>query len=209
MTFDSKTHWEGIYTTKQPGEVSWYKPRLESSLALISKLRLGAASPIIDVGAGAATLADDLVERGFKDITVLDISAAALAVSKKRLGDRAGRVQWIEVDITRAKLPAGRYELWHDRAVFHFLTDAGDRANYLKLLSSSLKPGGHAIIAAFDLNGPQKCSGLDIVHYSSETLARELGPSFALNESLNEAHKTPFDTVQNFVYCSFTRLPDR
>lgn len=203
MTFDPKIHWENIYANKQPAQVSWHKPHLDPSLSLISKLGLDAGSPVIDVGAGAATLADDLLDRGFKDITVLDISAAALAVSKKRLKGRAGLVRWIDADITKAELPTGRYELWHDRAVFHFLTDPDDRARYVKTLRASLKPGGHVVIAAFNLDGPAKCSGLDIVRYSPEALGRELGPSFELKESFDEAHKTPFDTVQKFVYCWF------
>jgi SAM-dependent methyltransferase len=202
----SKEHWEGIYQSKKHTGVSWYRPHLDPSLSLISKLGLNHESWIIDVGGGASTLADDLLKRGFRNITVFDISAKALQISKKRLGKRAARITGMEADITKAKLPENRYDLWHDRAVFHFLTDARDRMKYIKVLDSSLRRGGHLIIAAFNLNGPVKCSGLEIVRYSPETLSNELGAAFELVESFDEAHKTPFKTIQNFVYCRFRKL---
>lgn len=202
---EAKKHWESIYTSKQPTEVSWHKPHLDPSLRIISQLNLMPKNAIIDVGAGASTLVDDLLEKGFRDITALDISASALEVSKKRLGKKAGQVHWIEADITGAKLPENHYDLWHDRAVFHFLTDVQDRRKYVSLCKASLKVGGNLIIATFNLEGPLKCSGLDIVRYSPESLLAELGSGFKLKESFNEAHETPFGTVQNFVYCSFQK----
>lgn len=200
-----KKHWESIYTSKQPTEVSWHKAHLDPSLRIISQLNLTPKSATIDVGAGASTLVDDLLEKGFQDITALDISASALDVSKKRLGKKAGQVNWIEADITNAKLPPNHYELWHDRAVFHFLTETQDRHKYAALCKASLKVGGNLIIATFNLGGPLKCSGLEIVRYSPESLLAELGSGFKLMNSFNEAHKTPFGTVQNFVYCLFQK----
>lgn len=199
----SKEHWESIYTTKQATEVSWYKTHLDPSLKVISKLNLTPKSPIIDIGAGASTLVDDLINRKFEDVSVLDISGKALNIAKKRLGRKADKVTWLEADITDVNLPKNHYELWHDRAVFHFLTDAIDRRKYSEVLKSSLKIGGHLIIATFNLNGPSKCSGLDIVRYSPESLLKELGVGFELIESFDEAHQTPFKTIQNFVYCRF------
>ena len=200
-----KEHWENIYTTKQPAEVSWYKPHLDPSLKIISKLGLDPKSAVIDIGAGASTLADDLLKQEFQDISVLDISSKALEISKKRLGKEANKITWLEADITSAVLPKKHYDLWHDRAVFHFLTDVNDRRKYAEVLRSSLKDGGHLVMATFNLNGPLKCSGLDIVRYSPETLLKELGKGFKLVESFDEAHQTPFNTVQNFVYCCFKK----
>ena len=200
-----KEHWENIYTTKQPTEVSWYKTHLDLSLEIISKLHLAPESPLIDIGAGTSTLVDDLLDQKFKDISVLDISAKALDISKKRLGHKADKVTWLESDITDADLPKSHYELWHDRAVFHFLTDVRDRKKYVDVLRSSLKINGHLIIATFNLKGPLTCSGLDIVRYSPETLLKELGSGFRLMENVDEAHQTPSGVVQNFVYCWFRR----
>ena len=200
-----KAHWENIYTTKQPTEVSWYKTRLDPSLKIISKLGLAPESPLIDIGAGASNLADDLLRQNFQDISVLDISSKALEISKRRLGPDAMKVTWLEADITNAVLPKKHYDLWHDRAVFHFLTGANDKRKYVEVLKSSLKDTGHLVIATFNLNGPLKCSGLDIVRYSPETLSKELGGEFKLIESFDEAHQTPFHTVQNFVYGWFEK----
>jgi len=161
------------------------------------------SSHIIDVGAGASTLADDLIKRGVKAVTVLDVSGKALAVSKTRLGRQADEVEWIEADVTQAKLRKQYYDIWHDRAVFHFLTDAQDRRRYIATMTESLKPDGQLVIATFSLEGPPRCSGLDIVRYSPETLQAELGNGFHLVESLEEEHETPFNTVQKFIYCRF------
>lgn len=201
----SKNHWENVYRTKSHTEVSWYKPHLDPSLRLISKMGLKPNDRIIDIGAGSSTLVDDLLKDGFKEISTLDISSTALDIAKKRLGEGAQKVKWIEADITKVELPQNHYDLWHDRAVFHFLTSPKDRQKYTNVLKSSLKMGGHLVIAAFNLNGPQKCSGLDLVRYSPETLQAELGNEFKLVEHFNEIHKTPFGTTQNFVYCCFKK----
>lgn len=202
-----KEHWENIYAGKSSSEVSWYKPHLDPSLSLVSKMGLSPTSRIIDVGAGTSTLVDDLLDQKFSEITILDISEKALDISKKRLGQKASQVTWIGTDITSAKLPMNHYDLWHDRAVFHFLTHSDDRAKYIETIKSSLKVGGNLILATFNLNGPLKCSGLDVVRYSPQTLSNELGKVFKLIESFDETHQTPFKTVQSFVYCWFKKVP--
>ena len=201
-----KSHWEAIYTQKRPAEVSWYQPRLAVSLRLLANAGLRPESRVIDVGGGASTLVDDLLDQGVKEVTVLDISGHALAVSKARLGERAERVTWMEADITHAQLPAASYDLWHDRAVFHFLTNAEDRRRYVATMRGAQTPGGHAILATFSLHGPPRCSGLEVVRYSPDTLQAELGADFTLVETLEEAHRTPVQTVQQFVYCRFQRV---
>ena len=203
---EQKSHWDTIYKQKRPGEVSWYQPHLAVSLRLLANAGLRPDSRVLDVGGGASTLVDDLLEQGIRDITVLDISGHALAVSKARLGERAKGVNWMEVDVTQARLPAAYYDVWHDRAVFHFLTNAEDRRRYLDAMRGALKPGGHAILATFALEGPPRCSGLDVVRYSPETLHAEVGDDFRLIETLDEEHRTPFNTVQKFMYCRFQKL---
>jgi ubiquinone/menaquinone biosynthesis C-methylase UbiE len=168
---------------------------------MILNTKVGPEAAIIDVGGGSSSLVDDLLENGFADVSVLDISAAALAKSRARLGKNAELVQWIEADITEVSLPEEHYDVWHDRAVFHFLTDPGDRRKYVKLVMRSLKAGGHIIVASFGENGPLKCSGLEVVRYSSETMHDEFGAEFKLISSLNETHETPFGTTQEFIYC--------
>ena len=205
MQMETKAHWENVYRTKSHTGVSWYKPRLNRSLRLVSKIGLRPNDRIIDIGGGSSTLVDDLLDRGFEEISVLDISPAALEVSKQRLGEKAPKVKWIEADITKIKLPPNHYDLWHDRAVFHFLTNRKERQKYIAVLASSLKAGGHLIVAAFNLEGPQKCSGLDVIRYSPETLQKELGGSFSLMSHVDEIHKTPFKNTQNFVYCHFKK----
>ncbi len=202
---DAKSHWETIYKTKSSKDVSWYTPSLNKSLELIRSLDLPKNAAIIDVGGGASTLPDDLLAEGFKSITVLDISSEALEVSKKRLGDKANLIQWIESDLTKVSLPVSKYDLWHDRAVFHFLTQQETRVKYVDVLKNTLKLGGHILIATFGSNGPLKCSGLDIVRYSSQDLQRELGDFFQLTKEYTENHTTPFNTTQEFIYCLFKR----
>ncbi len=189
---------------KAPDGVSWYAPHLETSLALIQKVAKK-DSAIIDVGAGASTLVDDLLSAGYRNLTVLDIAEPALACTKKRLGRAASQVKWIAGDITSVALPRRAYDVWHDRAVFHFLTNPELRAAYARNLQSALKPGGHAIIGTFATNGPVKCSGLEVVRYDADSLAKELGPQFHLLESSQEVHSTPFGTSQNFLYCLFQK----
>ena len=207
--FDRKLHWEHIYQDRKATEVSWYQQRPDYSLALISAAGANTSARIIDIGAGASTLVDYLLDAGYQNITVLDIAKSAIEQAKTRLGNRADSVVWLEHDISDpnfAGLTAdGLYDIWHDRAVFHFLTDAQDRTAYVNTLTCALKPGAQAIIATFALNGPEKCSGLEIVRYSPETLSAVLGDAFRLVETRQEDHVTPANALQSFVYCRFIR----
>jgi len=203
--FDRKDHWEHIYSEKQSTEVSWYQQHPQRSLELIKATGIDASASIIDIGGGASTLADFILDAGYENLSVLDISHAAIAQAKSRLGNRADKVTWYEHDITKFT-PDEPFDVWHDRAVFHFLTDADDRTSYVRTLSNALKPGAHAIIATFNLDGPEKCSGLDIVRYSPETMSAVLGDAFQLVETSTEEHVTPGGSSQSFVYCRFIRL---
>ncbi|MGD8939533.1 MAG: class I SAM-dependent methyltransferase [Gammaproteobacteria bacterium] len=202
--FDTKTHWENIYHDKSPLDVSWYQKEPSLSLELIRNTQLASDEPIIDVGGGASVLVDYLCKEGFTNLAVLDISEIALTCAKKRLGVLAQNIEWHECDITRFSAPH-RFSLWHDRAVFHFLTDKSDRKYYIKALKSALRPGGHLIIAAFTIGGPEKCSGLDIVQYDSKKLVAELGEDFELIEVKSEVHITPANKEQKFMYFRFIR----
>lgn len=175
-------------------------------MQMILNTNVGKEAAIIDVGGGTSTLVDDLLENGFIDVSVLDISAAALEKSKKRLGGKSAQIEWIEADITNVSLPENHYDVWHDRAVFHFLTDAQDRKKYAELVMRSLKIGGHIIVASFGENGPLKCSGLDVVRYNPEKMHNEFGEEFKLLHSLKETHQTPFGSTQEFVYCYCRKL---
>jgi len=197
---DAKKHWDEVYATKQPSGVSWYQPHLERSLALIGRAGIGFNDHLIDVGGGASTLVDDLIDRGFRHITVLDISARALDASRKRLGNRAGEAVWIAGDVLTAQLPPNGYRLWHDRAVFHFLTRPGERAAYTGQVRHALARGGFALIASFSPEGPRKCSGLEVCRYSPAGLLEVLGDGFHLVESATENHLTPARAVQAFQY---------
>lgn len=203
---NQKQHWENIYATKKPTEVSWFREHLDNSLRMIRQTGINKDAAIIDVGGGSSTLVDDLIEKGFSNLSVLDISSTAIKTSERRLGVKAGLIKWIEADITEVLLPENAYDVWHDRAVFHFLTEREDRRKYVELVMRSLKIGGHIIVASFGLDGPQKCSGLDVVRYSPATMREEFGDSFKLVESLNESHPTPFGTTQKFVYCYCRKL---
>jgi len=197
----SKSHWENIYKTKDTTQVSWFQQHPELSVRFIEHTRVDKTAQIIDVGGGASTLVDDLLANGYENVTVLDISAAALQVAQQRLGSLASNVTWLEADVTQANLPPQFYDLWHDRAVFHFLTNSKDRANYVETVLGSVKPGGHVIVATFGLKGPLRCSGLEVVRYSSDTLHDEFGNDFELVDTTEEVHQTPFGTEQEFVYC--------
>jgi SAM-dependent methyltransferase len=197
----SKDHWEKVYQTKASDAVSWFQPHADTSVGLIKATGVGRDAAIIDVGGGASTLVDDLLANGYTDLTVLDLSAAALAAARNRLGAAAHDVHWIEADITRADLPANRFDVWHDRAVFHFLTDAADRATYVRVVFNSVKPGGHVIVATFAEDGPNQCSGLPVMRYRPDELHAEFGSAFSLASHTKEAHHTPSGTVQQFVYC--------
>jgi SAM-dependent methyltransferase len=203
---DSKAHWEAVYRSKSPTELSWYQPRPTRSLELLEQLGTTPATSIIDVGGGTSMLVDALLDRGVARVAVLDISRAALELSKARLGARAASVEWIEADITRADLDTdARYDVWHDRAVFHFLTNRDDRRRYVSAASRALGPGGVALIATFSLQGPSRCSGLDVVRYDSELLGREFGSEFSVERSVDELHHTPSGVVQAFTYTMLRR----
>jgi 2-polyprenyl-3-methyl-5-hydroxy-6-metoxy-1,4-benzoquinol methylase len=198
---DPKTHWETVYGTKSPETVSWYRPHLETSLSLIERAAGGLAASIIDVGGGESTLVDDLLARKYENVTVLDISQTAIDVTKKRLGLAARRVHFLIADITEEKLERGAYDVWHDRAVFHFLTSPEHRAAYVRNLAHAVRPGGHVIVSTFGTEGPTKCSGLDVNRYDAESLHAQFGVRFRLVESSKELHRTPFNTIQQFLYC--------
>jgi len=195
------SHWENVYQTKSDKEVSWYREHLETSLKLILGTEVEKDAAIVDVGGGSSTLVDDLPDHGFIDVSVLDISSSALARSMERLGRRGETVSWIAADITEVDLPPNHFDVWHDRAVLHFLTSPEDREKYVELVNKSVKPGGHVIVASFGPNGPQKCSGLDVIRYSPETMHGEFGSQFDLLKSFSESHHTPFGTTQEFVFC--------
>ena len=196
-----KAHWEKVYRTKLPTEVSWYRPHLDVSLQLIEEAAPSREAHIIDVGGGESTLVDDLLDRGYHNLSVLDFSATALAVAKERLGDKADLVHWLCGDVTTFALPRQEYDVWHDRAVFHFLTEGNDRAAYVHQVAHAVTPGGHVIVATFGPQGPTKCSGLDVVRYDPNTLHDEFGPQFQLVKHLTELHQTPGGSIQQFTYC--------
>jgi 2-polyprenyl-3-methyl-5-hydroxy-6-metoxy-1,4-benzoquinol methylase len=198
---DAKTHWEKVYATKEPDAVSWYRPHLETSLALVERAARSHSASIIDIGAGESTLVDDLLARGYENITVLDVSQTALDVTKRRLGLLAQRIKWIVGDITQVQLEPFAYDVWHDRAVFHFLTSNVQRAAYIRNVAKAVNPGGHVIVSTFGPEGPTTCSGLEVMRYDAESLHGEFGARFQLVESSKELHHTPFGTTQQFLYC--------
>src|SRR5215831_8464027 len=201
FSVDAKSHWENIYTKKAPDAVSWYRAHLETSLALIERATDVRRAAIIDIGGGESTLVDDLLARGCENITVLDVSEKAIAFTKQRLGPAAEKVHWLAADIARVELPVRTYDVWHDRAVFHFLTTPEQRLAYVRQTARSVKPGGHVIVSTFGPEGPMECSGLQVVRYDEDSLHDEFGARFRLVESLKELHQTPFGTKQQFLYC--------
>jgi SAM-dependent methyltransferase len=206
-TMDTKEHWESVYRRKAAGEVSWYRPHLDRSLDFIEGAHLPAEAAIIDVGGGASTLVDDLLERRYSNLTVLDISAAAIATAKDRIGAKASRVTWIVGDITSVALPASRYDFWHDRAVFHFLVDQNLRRRYVATLCAAMKPRGRVLVATFGPEGPERCSGLEVMRYSEDALQAEFGAGFKKIASGREVHTTPWGAEQAFVYCYLAVSP--
>jgi len=202
---DRKAHWEAVYASKTAVEMSWYQQRPEVSLRLLAEVDAKADSNIIDVGGGDSTLVDALLDRRHRCLTVLDLSGAALSRARARLGPRAHKVNWLEADITHVVLPENTYDVWHDLAVFHFLTGAEDRRRYVDAAGSSLRKDGALIIAAFAPNGPTHCSGLDVRRYGGESLAEELGDAFALERSIVEVHRTPSGAQQPFTYAILRR----
>lgn len=200
-----REHWEKVYLTNQPDKLGWYKPHLETSLKWIKELDLSEDSNIIDGGGGASTLVDDLLNEVYRSITVVDLSKKALALAKERLGERAKLVTWLEEDITSVPLAARHYDLWHDRAVFHFLTAPEQRQQYRINLLKALRPGGHLIIAAFAPEAPPKCSGLLVERYSADKLESTLGAKFELKRHKKELHITPGGVEQMYLYCHFRK----
>ncbi|HVW08694.1 MAG TPA: class I SAM-dependent methyltransferase [Bryobacteraceae bacterium] len=194
-------HWENVYGTKAADQVSWFRPHLEKSLRWIERYLPDRDARVIDVGGGESTLVDDLIAGGYRRVTVLDISLRAINAARARVGERGVGVEWMAADVTAASLPAGSYDLWHDRAVFHFLTAAQERRAYIERVRHAVKHGGYVIVATFGPEGPPKCSGLDVCRYDAVSLGREFGENFRLVESLKEDHQTPFGTSQQFVYC--------
>lgn len=199
-----KSHWERVYATTSPDQLSWYQERPELSLRLIQAAGVRPESRIIDVGGGASTLVDVLLDEGFANVAVLDLAEGPIEQAKARLGSRAEAVEWLVADVTEFD-PPHSFDLWHDRAVFHFLTEARDRSRYRRALLESLRPSGQAIVATFAMTGPERCSGLDVVRYSPESLNGELGADFELLEACAQRHTTPGGATQDFIYCRFRR----
>jgi trans-aconitate methyltransferase len=199
-----QAHWDNVYTTKGEREVSWFQENPAPSLELIAAKGLSVDAAIIDIGGGASRLVDDLLARKFRRITVLDLSGAALGAAKERLGERGADVKWVVADVTKWD-PTGTYDLWHDRAAFHFLTEAGDRVAYLSRLKMAIKPGGYVIIATFAPDGPERCSGLPVVRYDAESLSETLGDEFVLLKTQRHLHPTPWGSEQRFQFSLFRR----
>lgn len=202
---DRRAHWRNVYQTRSVDSVSWYRPHLEVSLQLLTAAGISANSRLIDVGGGASTLVDDLLERGLCDVSVLDVSDEALAVARRRLGDRARRVKWYAGDVLELALPPDGFDFWHDRAVLHFLTDPADAAHYAQIASNALTAGGHAVIAGFAPDGPEQCSGLRVARRSAEDIAAIFAPTFTLVRQRTERHRTPGGSEQSFAYALLRR----
>lgn len=202
---DRATHWEQVYQQKSSTAVSWYRDHLETSLRLLTDTNLGSTSRVIDVGGGASTLVDDLLDRGVEKVTVLDLSAASLQVARTRLGARAERVTWLTGDATKIALPESGFTHWHDRAVMHFLTEPADVRAYAMQAAHAVVPGGHAVIGGFAPDGPERCSGLPVARRSAEEIATALGAEFALIATAAERHVTPGGSEQSFAYAVLRR----
>jgi SAM-dependent methyltransferase len=203
---DAHSHWESVYATKRPDMLSWYCPQLTISLSLIKRLASSLSAPIIDVGGGGSTLVDDLLLLGYENVTVLDISETALKIARQRLDMKAGCVHWVVADILDAKLEPSAYEIWHDRAAFHFLTQPEERTTYVRQAVHAIKPGGHLIVGTYGPAGPPTCSGLDVKRYDEKTLQDEFGKQFELIEGFRQLHHSPETVTQEFLYCCFRRV---
>ena len=201
---ERRAHWNQVYATRAADEVGWFQRRPELSLELIAAAGIRKDAGIIDVGGGASTLVDRLLDLGYTTLAVLDIAGAALNVSRTRLGARAAAVEWFEADVTAFE-PPRRFGLWHDRAVFHFLTDAQDRTRYVATLRRTLQPDGAVVIATFAPDGPPRCSGLEVMRHDERSIGAELGAEFEFRELRRETHRTPMQTEQRFIYCRFER----
>lgn len=197
----NKDHWEKVYSTKAPDSVSWFQQHADMSMRLIKASGLDQSGAIVDVGGGASTLVDDLLDDGYANLAVLDLSAAALAESRHRLGARSDHVTWVEADITRVTFAPHSIDLWHDRAVFHFLTTPEDREAYVRQVLHALKPGGHVIMATFGSEGPTQCSGLPVMRYAPDELHAEFGEAFTMLAHEEQVHHTPVGSEQQFIYC--------
>ena len=202
---DRTAHWQAVYTSKRETEVSWFEENPTTSLRLIQDTQASRDAAIIDIGGGASRLVDALLAQGYRSLAVLDVSAAALGAAKARLGAQSAAVDWIVADVTRWT-PARTYDIWHDRAAFHFLTEAADRNAYVERLKSAVASGGQVIIGTFALDGPEKCSGLFVQRYDAKSLADTLGSSLELADHLTEAHHTPWGAIQHFQFSRFKRL---
>jgi 2-polyprenyl-3-methyl-5-hydroxy-6-metoxy-1,4-benzoquinol methylase len=200
-----QAHWQRVYKEKGENQVSWFQERPTISLELIEAAGLDRSSAIIEIGGGASRLVDVLGETGYRDLTVLDVSESAVSIAKMRLGERAAMVKWIVADVTQWQ-PTRSYDLWHDRAAFHFLTDESDRSAYIDRLTKAVRPGGHAIIGTFALDGPERCSGLPVVRYDATQLSATLTPAFALVDMRRDDHKTPWGAIQHFQFSVFRRV---
>jgi SAM-dependent methyltransferase len=196
-----QTHWETVFNSKAPDAVSWYRPHLDVSLDLIARHAANRSASIIDVGAGESTLVDDLLDRGYRCVTILDISRTAIDATMARLGSKSALVQGMVGDVTQVPLPEQSFDLWHDRAVFHFLVDPVLRRRYVESVLNAVKPGGRVIVGTFGPEGPAKCSGLDVMRYDPEGLHREFGRKFRVEEHATEVHQTPWGAAQQFIYC--------
>jgi 2-polyprenyl-3-methyl-5-hydroxy-6-metoxy-1,4-benzoquinol methylase len=198
---DTQEHWNSVYETKAPDQVSWFCPHLDLSLSLIERAAGDRSASIIDVGGGASTLVDDLLRRGYRNVTVLDVAQTAIDIAKDRLGELSRSVSWLCADITQITLPLQTYDVWHDRAVFHFLANPEERRAYVRNVMSAVRVGGHVIVSTFGPEGPERCSGLEVMRYDAESLHGEFGPRFQMLESSKELHNTPFGSVPQFLYC--------
>lgn len=203
--FDRKKHWENIYLTEELKDVSWYQPIPTTSLDFLKQFNIAKTAKIIDVGGGDSFLVDHLLKIGYQDITVLDISATSLEKAKQRLGEKATKIKWIVADAATFK-PTEQYDFWHDRAAFHFLTQAQEINNYIDTVRQSIKPAGILVIGTFSEQGPEKCSGIEIKQYSEITLTGRFQRFFEKVKCITVDHKTPFDTIQKFIFCSFKKL---
>ena len=201
---DRQAHWENVYATKREDEVSWFQENPALSLELIDAAGATRESRIIDIGGGESRLVDLLLQRGFHLLSVLDLSETALAAARARIGGEARNVEWVVADVTKWT-PSRQYDIWHDRAAFHFLTDPDDRAAYVSRLKSALRPGGQAIIGTFALDGPEKCSGLPVQRYDGASLQATLGNEFTILEERRETHTTPWGSTQSFQFARFQR----
>jgi 2-polyprenyl-3-methyl-5-hydroxy-6-metoxy-1,4-benzoquinol methylase len=204
MSTPEKQHWENVYGSKAEDDVSWFQTYPKTSMDFVGSLPVDLSANIIDIGGGDSRLVDALLEKGYQNIWVLDISAASIEKAQKRLGTDAAKVHWIVSDVTEF-IPPVKYHVWHDRAAFHFLTTEDKIARYVSIAENAIHPGGYLVLGTFSENGPTKCSGLDIKQYSESTMASRFADSFEKLRCITEDHQTPFDTVQNFTFCSFRR----